>query len=584
MATQGEKTVQRRLAAILSADVAGYSRLMGEDEVATVRTLSEYRGVVSGVVAAHGGRIVDMPGDNVLAEFASALDAVEAALAMQRELGTRNAQLPEARRMAFRVGVNLGDIITENGRIYGDGVNIAARVESLADAGGICVSSKVYEEVRGKLDFAFEDLGEHELKNITARVRVWRVAALGSRPAARAGAPARQAKPSIIVLPFTNMSGAPEQEYFADGLTEDILTDLSRFRELFVISRNTSFKYKGQVVDVKRVAREIGAQYVVEGSVRRAGNRVRVTVQLIDAESDHHVWAERFDRDLQDIFALQDEITSAIVATLPGRLEAAARTRAERKPTANMAAYECVLEAKGLHHRSSPADNAKAVSLIERAIELDPKYGHAHAWKACILGQQWGSSWCEDRAVTESAIERELEVALRLDENDSDVHRILAAVAVVRNDLDKAMYHQQRALALNPNDDLIVVQQGEVLTWLGQAEEGSEWIRKAMQLNPYHPERFWFHLARAQFVAKRYAEAVESLRRITAPDALHHALLAACYAQLGNAELAAAHADEVLKRIPEFTIREHCLPLLHYRQESDLMHHLDALRKAGLPD
>ena len=584
MGTQGEKTLQRRLAAILSADVAGYSRLMGEDEVATVRTLSEYRGVVSGIVAAHGGRIVDMPGDNVLAEFASALDAVEAALAMQKELETRNAQLPEGRRMAFRIGVNLGDVIAENGSIYGDGVNVAARVESLAAAGGVCVSGKVYEEVRGKLDLEFEDLGEHELKNIAAPTRVWRVAALGSQPAARHDVPVRQARPSIIVLPFANMSGAAEQDYFADGLTEDILTDLSRFRELFVISRNTSFKYKGQTVDVKKVAREIGVQYVVEGSVRKAGNRVRVTVQLIDAESDHHVWAERFDRDLEDIFALQDEITSAIVATLPGRLEAAARTRAQRKPTANMAAYECVLEAKVLHHRSSQTDNAKAMILIERAIELDPKYAHAHAWKACIYGQQWGYGWCEDRTATEDVFERELEVALALDENDSDVHRILAAVAVVRNNLDKALYHQQRALSLNPNDDLIVVQQGEILTWLGQAEEGSEWIRKAMRLNPYHPERFWFHLARAQFVAKRYAEAIESLRRITTADGVHHALFAACEAQLGNAERAAAHVGEVLKRIPGFAVREHCLPLLHYRRESDLQHHLDALRKAGLPD
>jgi adenylate cyclase len=584
MAIEGDRTLQRRLAAILSADVAGYSRLMGEDEVATVRTLAEYRGVVAGVVAAHGGRIVDMPGDNILAEFASARAAVEGALAMQRELALRNAQLPEPRRMGFRVGVNLGDIITENGRIYGDGVNIAARVESLADAGGICVSGKVYEEVRGKLDLSFEDLGEHELKNIAAKVRVWRVAALGAPAATRFDQPSRRAKPSIIVLPFANMSGAPEQEYFADGLTEDILTDLSRFRELFVISRNTSFKYKGQVVDVKRVAREIGAQYVVEGSVRKAGNRVRVTVQLVDAESDHHVWAERYDRDLEDIFALQDEITSAIVATLPGRLEAAARNRAERKPTANMAAYECVLEAKVLHHRATQSDNARAMNLIERAIALDPKYGHAHAWKACILGQQLGYGWCEDQAAVERAIGREAKIALGLDENDSDVHRILAAVAVVRNDLDTALYHQQRALALNPNDDLIVVQQGEILTWLGEPEEGSEWIRKAMRLNPYHPERFWFHLARAQFVAKRYTEAIESLRRITVAGVLHHALLAACYAQLGDAAQAAVHSEEVLRQVPGFTLRGHCLPLLHYRRESDLLGHLKALRKAGLPE
>jgi adenylate cyclase len=579
-------TVQRRLAAILSADVAGYSRLMGDDEVATVRTLSEYRGIIAGIVASRHGRVVDMPGDNILAEFGSAVDAVEAALALQAELAVRNADLPEQRRMAFRVGINLGDLVVEGDRIYGDGVNIAARVEALALPGGICVSAKIHDEVHRKLALGFEDLGEHELKNIAGGVRVWRVAT-GTAPSAAAArskpAAAGHAKPSIIVLPFTNMSGAPEQEFFADGLTEDILTDLSRFRDLFVISRNTSFKFKGQAVDVKKVARELGVQYVVEGSVRKAGNRVRVTVQLIDAESDHHVWAERFDRDLEDIFAIQDEVTSSIVATLPGRLAAAARDRAERKPPANMAAYECVLEAKVLHHRSNRDDNARALGLIRRAVELDPKYAHAHAWMACILGQQWGYGWCEDAAATQDEIQRELEVARGLDENDSDVHRILAAVGVLRNDLEKAVFHQLRALALNPNDDLIVVQQGEVLTWLGQAEEGIEWIRKAMRLNPYHPERFWFHLARAQFAARRYAEAVESLRRIGSPDVLHHALFAACHAQLGEHEAAAAHTAQVLKSNPAFSVGIHCLPMLHYGRAADLAHHREAMRKAGLP-
>ena len=582
--------LKQRLAAILAADVAGYSRLMAADERATVAALDAARALFRTKIEFNQGRVIDMAGDSVLAVFETATGAVSAALAVQAELKMFAADIADDRRMRFRIGVHLGDVIEKaDGTIYGDGVNIAARLEGLADPGGITISDAVYGAVRGKMTASFVDQGEQTVKNIAYPVRAFSVQAGASslsQTASVAGSPRDRfsEKPSIIVLPFTNMSGAAEQEFFADGLTEDILTDLSRFRDLFVISRNTSFKYKGQAVDVKKVARELGVRYVVEGSVRKSGNRVRITVQLIEAESDHHIWAERYDRDLEDIFAIQDEVTSAIVAILPGRLEADARSRAERKPPANMAAYECVLEAKILHHRSNRDDNVRAIGLIRRAIELDPRYGHAHAWHACILGQQWGYGWCEDRAAAEAGIERELEVALGLDQNDSDVHRILAAVGVIQNDLDKAVFHQQRALTLNPNDDLIVVQQGEILTWLGQAEEGIEWIRKAMRLNPYHPERFWFHLSRAQFVVRRYAEAIESLRHITAPDTLHHALIAACHAQLGNTSGAAAHTAEVLKRVPGFTIREHCLPILHYRRESDLAHHRESLLKAGLSE
>ncbi|MFZ2650976.1 MAG: adenylate/guanylate cyclase domain-containing protein [Burkholderiaceae bacterium] len=582
--------LEQRLAAILAADVAGYSRLMTLDERATVAALDAARALFRSHIEANQGRVIDMAGDSVLAVFDSASGAVTAALGVQQEIDACSSEVPEDRRMRFRIGVHLGDVVQKaDGSVYGDGVNIAARLEGLALPGGVTVSDAVQGVVRGKVSANFTDQGEQTVKNIAHPVRAYRVqAGASAQPleAAPAQAPRERFsdKPSIIVLPFTNMSGVPEQEFFADGLTEDILTDLSRFRELFVISRNTSFKYKGQAVDVKKVARELGVRYVVEGSVRKAGNRVRITAQLIEAESDHHIWAERYDRDLEDIFAIQDEVTSAIVATLPGRLEADARSRAERKPPANMAAYECVLEAKVLHHRSNPQDNARAIGLIRRAVELDPRYGHAHAWQACIVGQQWGYGWCEDRAAAEAEIERELDIALALDQNDSDVHRILAAVAVVRNRLDKAAFHQQRALALNPNDDLIVVQQGEVLTWLGQAEEGIDWIRKAMRLNPYHPERFWFHLARAQFVARRYIEVIESLAHITAPEAQHHALNAACFAQLGKASDAAAHCAQVLKRLPGFTIREHCLPILHYQREADLAHHCESLRMAGLPD
>ncbi len=577
--------MQRKLAAILSADAQGYSRLMSEDDAATVRLLATCRATVAQLVDAHHGRIVDMPGDNVLAEFGSAVDAVQAAVEIQRQLATCNSGLDERRRLNFRIGVNLGEVIADEGRIYGDGVNVAARVEALAPAGGICISGKVHGEVERKLPLSFEDLGEHRLKNIAAPVRVYRVldgAAPAAGPAARPEAAPARAKPSILVLPFVNMSGAPEQEFFADGLTEDILTYLSRFRELVVISRNTSFKFKGEAVDVKKVAREMGVQYVVEGSVRRAANRVRITAQLIDAELDRHVWAERYDRDLEDIFAIQDEITSAIVATLPGRVEAAARDRAERKTPENMAAYECVLEAKVLHHRSNRDDNARALGLIERAIALDPKYGHAHAWNACILGQQWGYGWCGDRPATEARIVRALETALRLDDNDSDVHRILAAVALVQNRHDEATYHQKRALELNPNDDLIVVQQGELLTWQGQPAEGVEWIRKAMRLNPFHPLRFWGHLGRALFAARRYAEALDALGHLSAADAPTRALIAACHAQLGNGAEASAQMREVLTRDPAYDWRA-CAASLHYRDASDLEHHREAVIKAGLP-
>ena len=574
--------VQRKLAAILSADAAGYSRLMAEDELGTVRTLAACRQLVSEAIARHGGRVVDMPGDNVLAEFASAVSAVEAAAAMQAQLEGCNDKLAANRRLVFRIGVNLGEVIVDDGRVYGDGVNVAARIEALAPPGGICVSAKVYEEVRRKLDLAFDDLGEQALKNIAGPVRVYRVRRDGEPARRDAGAPAGPAKPSIIVLPFANMSGEAEQEFFADGLTEDILTDLSRFHELFVISRNTSFKYKGRAVEVRQVARELGVQYVLEGSVRKAGKRVRVTAQLIDAESDRHLWAERYDRELEDVFAIQDEVTKAIVAVLPGRVEAAAHDRAVRKPTENMAAYECVVTAKVLHHRSSREDNARAQQLIERAIGLDPKYAHAHAWRACIIGQAGTYGWCDMQAAL-ATIEEELRIAGSLDDNDSDVHRIFAALHLRQNDFDRAMYHQGRALSLNPNDDLIVVQQGEILTWVGEPEEGSEWIRKAMRLNPFHPPRFWQHLGRALFVARRYAEAAEALSRIVEPDAFLLAFLAACHAMAGDAGRAGEHVRLALKKKPDFSVGKDYVPTLHYKRESDLAHHREALLKAGLP-
>jgi adenylate cyclase len=320
----------------------------------------------------------------------------------------------------------------------------------------------------------------------------------------------------------------------------------------------------------------------VEGSVRKAAERVRVTVQLIDGETETHIWAERYDRKLEEIFAIQDEVTSAVAATLFGRVEAARHFQVQRKRTENMAAYEYVLTGKVLHHRSNREANAEALRLLDCAIELDPNYAHAHAWKACVTGQAWLHGWCEDPDAGLQSIAAELQRALSLDDNDPDVHRILAAVNLNFNEFDKAVYHQERALSLNPSSDLIVVQQGELLTWLGRPEEGIDWVRRAMRLNPYHPGRFWSHLGRAQYTARMYADAIGSFSKLTAPDHTHHAFLAAASAQLGNRTAATAHAQEVLQGQPTFTVKSY-LKTLHYRQLSDAEHVRDGLLKAGLP-
>jgi adenylate cyclase len=564
---------------------------MEVDERGTLARLKTHRlELIDPAITKNHGRIIKTTGDGMLVEFRSVVDAVMCATEVQRRMAGRNADVSPARWIQFRIGINLGDVIVEDDDIFGDGVNVAARLEMLAEPGGICVSAAVRDQVDHRLDdIAFEDLGAKTVKNISRPIHVFRVRFEPASKAAPEGAQdaavvanAVAKKPSIAVLPLVNMSGDPEQEFFADGLSEDIITELSRFRDLLVISRNSTFVHKGKAVKVQEVAREFGVDYVLEGSVRKAGDRVRVTVQLIDAETDRHIWAERYDRQLEDIFAIQDEMTRAIVATLPGRVEAATHDRAKRKRTDNLAAYECVLAAKVLHHRSVREDNAQAQRLLDRALELDANYAHAHAWKACVLGQTWIYGWCEDADAALRQVVAELEIALALDDNDSDVHRILAAVNLTRDDHDKAAYHQERALALNPNYDLIVVQQGELLTWLGRPEEGIDWIRKAMRLNPYHPERFWSHLGRACYCAEKYADAAEAFSRITRPDHTHHAFLAATFAQMGNAVAATAHAAEVIKRMPEFSVAA-SLATQHYKFEVDRKRHEAGLLKAGLP-
>jgi adenylate cyclase len=582
--------VERRLSAILATDVVGYSRLMEVDEAGTLARLKTVRlELIDPAIVKCRGRIIKTTGDGMLVEFQSVTEALSCAIDFQERMARRNRDMPAARALLFRIGLNLGDVIVEDGDIFGDGVNVAARLETLSEPGGICISGAVRDQVGERLKVDYADLGDQQVKNISRPIRAYKVLIDGRVSEAGHAAdpshapPVSVKKPSIAVLPFDNMSGDPEQEFFVDGLTEDIITELSRFRELLVISRNAVFVHKGKPVKAKQVAREFGVDYIAEGSVRKAGDRVRVTIQLIDGETETHIWAERYDRKLEDIFAIQDEITSSIASTLFGRVEAARRDRVQRKTTENMAAYEHVLAGKVLHHRSKRDANAEALRHLNRAIELDPNYAHAHAWKACVTGQAWGYDWCEDKSAAERVIMDELQTALSLDDNDADVHRILAAASLIFNEHDKAAYHQERARNLNPNSDLIVVQQGELLTWLGRPEEGIEWIRRAMRLNPYHPERFWSHLGRAQYTARAYGDAIASYSKLTAPDHTHHAFLAASSAQLGNRVASGAHAREVLQREPAFAAQAF-VGTLHYRNPADGEHVREGLLKAGLPD
>ncbi|MGI9484111.1 MAG: adenylate/guanylate cyclase domain-containing protein [Hyphomicrobiales bacterium] len=581
--------MERKLVAIMACDMVGFSRLMELDEEDTLARLKAYRsGFIDPTIKQNHGRIIKTTGDGMLVEFSSVVDAVRTAVDIQEQMHAHNENAEPDRRIQFRMGINLGDVIVDGDDIFGDGVNVAARIEQLASAGGICITASVFNELTNKIDIDVDDMGERELKNISRPVQVFGII-MGGEYVGDTGADAgSQESPedrdhrSVAVLPFTNMSGDPEQEFFADGLSEDILTELARFKDLFVISRNSSFVYKGQAVNLQEVAKTFNVRYIVEGSVRKAGNRVRITAQLIDAVEDRHIWAERYDRDLDDIFAIQDEVTAAIVATLPGRVEAASQDSVKRKPTENMAAYECVLAAKVLHHRSTINDNARAQVMIDRAVELDPEYAHAHAWRACINGQAWVYGWCEDKDATWEIVLEELDKAIALDDNDADVHRILAATSLAHDDHEASEYHQQRGLQLNPNYDLIVVQQGELLTWLGRPEEGVEWIQKAMRLNPHHPKRFWNHLGRAYFAAHRNNEAVDAFKRLSSPDQFHNAFLAAANALMGDETAAKAYATEVLKIDPDFTISSY-METMHYKLESDAEHHRMALEKAGLP-
>ncbi len=576
--------VERRLAAILAADVAGYSRLMGTDEEGTLATLKAHRQeLLDPKIAEYRGRIVKTTGDGILIDFPSAVDAVRCAIEFQRGLAERNVAASPERRIELRIGINVGDVIIEDGDIFGDGVNIAARLEGVAEPGSICISEDAYRQVRDKLNATFDDAGEQQLKNIARPVRVFRVRLEADLQAARP-ALALPDKPSIAVLPFQNMSGDPEQEYFADGLAEDIITELSRFRSFFVIARNSSFVYKGRAVDIRSVGRELGVRYVLEGGVRKSGERLRITAQLIEAATGNHLWAEKYDGKLADVFDLQDNITRTIVATLSGRIEAAYAERIVRTPPKDMAAYELVLAAKVLHHRATKDDNATALKLVERAIEVDPSFAQAYAWRACLTGQGAFHGFLDGNP--REHLKRALDFVMKglsLDANDIECHRVLCEAFMNQGNLDRARTHHERAFALNPNDPRIVAQRGELMTWLGEPEKGVEWLQAAMRLDPFGVRERAHLLGRTLFAAQRYAEAADAYRQSAHQNrAERHADLAAALAQAGRVAEMATEVAETLRIKPEFSVSAYVKGLGYLRDE-DREHHRMALLKAGLP-
>jgi adenylate cyclase len=594
-------SIERKLAAILSADVKGYSRLMGDDEVATIRTLTAYREVMGALIRQHRGRVVDSPGDNLLAEFASVVDAVQCAAEIQQELKIRNADLPPDRQMEFRIGINLGDVIVEGERIYGDGVNIAARLESLAEAGGICISGTVYDQVETKLAFNYESLGEQAVKNIAKPVRVYRVRMEPERVTHKEEAPSpRQPrhveissenaktialpdKPSIAVLPFANISSDPEQEYFSDGITEDLITDLSKLSGLFVISRNSVNLYKGKAVKPEQVSQELGVRYVLEGSIRKAGKRVRITAQLVDATTGYHVWADRYDRDLQDIFALQDEVTQKIVAALEVKLTEGEQERLGRPLTNNIEAYDYYLRGLDLHPYSTEEANARAQQMFAKAVELDPQFAAAYAGLGWAYFDQWSLGWSQDLQTLEQAFAL-AQQAIAVDPLLPHGHRLLGIAYLWKKHYELAIAEVERALALDPNHADAYVALGDIFNWAGRAEETAPLVEKAMRLNPQYPLWYLWDLGHAYYLTGRYEEAIATFKRVLArnPDFMPaHAYLAVIHSELGLKEEARAAGVEFLRLSPQLSL-DALKQRLPYKDPAVLERVLNAARKAGL--
>ncbi|MEX1328282.1 MAG: adenylate/guanylate cyclase domain-containing protein [Desulfobacterales bacterium] len=625
-----QEGLTRKLTAILSADAEGYSRLMGDDEDSTIRTLTSYIETMRTCIQDHRGRVVDAPGDNLLAEFASVVDAVSCAAAVQKRLFELNAKLPEKRKMQFRIGINLGDVVAEGDRIYGDGVNIAARLEGLAEGGGICISRSAYDQVKNKLDLGYKYLGEHTVKNIADPVRVYRVLMkpeaagkvfgekrprliqwtlgvvavsvliLGATAVAiwyfyfrSAPSPETAAStlktafpiseiPAIAVLPFKNLSEDPEQEYFSDGITNDIITDLSKFRNLFVIASNTVFTFKGKSVKITELGKELSVQYVLEGSVQEAGQRVRINARLIDATTGNQIWAQRYDRSKKDLFTLQDEIIQTIVRTLEFKIETAELARVMHKDTTNYQAYDYLIRGTWYRLQSTRSSIRKARQMFEKAIELDSQYASAYTALGWCYHLQVEFGWTEFIEQTSQRAVSLAQKALSLDDFQPSAHELLGSIYIRQGQYDLAIAELQQALDLNPNDALFHSEMGEVLLYSGQTDAAIKFMETGLRFNPRPAPGIYMELGLAYYLKERYDDAVRILQQGLAkkPDFVGHLIvLTAAYAQLGRAEDAKLSAQKVLRRHPFFEVESYATI---FQNLSNRKHLRDGLRKAGM--
>lgn len=573
---------ERRLAAILAADVVGYSRLMEQDEAATLAALKQRRkGILAPLVSEHHGRIVKVMGDGVLVEFASAVNAVACAVELQKRMAAANDAAAEDRRILLRVGINLGDVVVEGGDLYGEGVIIAVRLQSLAEVGGILVSHTVHDQVARKLPVNFQDQGERALKNIVRPIRTYR-ADWSDAAAARTLQTAQSQlglpdKASIAVLPFVNMGTGAEQDAFADGLAEDLITDLSKIPGLLVIARNSSFSYKGRSIDIRAIAKDLGVRYVIEGSVRRAETRVRINAQLIDAVSGSHLWAERYDRVLTDIFVVQDEVVGEIVRALAGTLPSA-RLSSKRRAT-NLEAYELFIRGRPLVSLSL-GDTRAARLLLDKAIELDSGFAEAHAWLAMshIIGWMYCNEGDEHRALARSAAER----SLALEPENADAHIILGWLRAYDGELSEGVAEFEHGLRINPNhaDGWAIL--GDLRVLEGRAAEGIDCTRYGFRLNPHPSGNYFWALGWAQYGASLYQDAVDTLRHKGAGGPGRQRILAAALAQLGRLTEAREEAQKFLVEYPHFSSRRwgETQP---FRYEKDRQHFIEGYLKAGLP-